>query len=41
MNAGRNIGGEPNKREHQFYKSLIISLLAFMVTFVLLRWILF
>jgi hypothetical protein len=41
MSAERDIGGEPNKREHELYKSLIISLLAFVVTFVLLRWILF
>jgi hypothetical protein len=41
MSAERDIGGVPNKREQEFYKSLIVSLLAFMVTFVLLRWILF
>jgi hypothetical protein len=40
MSAERDIGGEPNKREHELYNSLIISLLAFLVTFVLLRWIL-
>jgi hypothetical protein len=41
MNAERDIGGESNKREHEFYNSIIMGLLAFMVTFVLLRWILF
>jgi hypothetical protein len=41
MNTGRDISGGPNKQTREFYKSLIMSLLAFMVTFVLLRWILF
>jgi hypothetical protein len=41
MSAARDVGGEPNKREHELYKSVIIGLLAFMVTFVLLRWIIF
>jgi hypothetical protein len=41
MSAERDIGGESNKPAHEFYKSLIISLVAFMVTFVLLRWIWF
>jgi len=41
MSAERNIGGELNRPERDFYKSLIIGLLAFMVTFFLLRWVLF
>jgi hypothetical protein len=41
MSAERDIGGEPNKLENKLYQSVIISLLAITVTFVLLRWILF
>jgi hypothetical protein len=41
MRAELDLGAESNKREHELYKSVIIGLLAFLVTFVLLRWILF
>jgi uncharacterized membrane protein len=41
MSAGRDVSGEPNKREREFYKSLIIGLLAFTVAFVVLSWVWF
>jgi hypothetical protein len=41
MSAERNIGGAPNRQERGSYKSLTIGLLAFLVTFALLRWVLF
>jgi hypothetical protein len=41
MDAARDNGDELNKRKLELYKSLVIGLLAFMVTFVLLRWVLF
>jgi hypothetical protein len=41
MSAERDIGGGPNGQERDACKSLTIGLLAFLVTFVLLRWVLF
>jgi hypothetical protein len=41
MSAERDIGGGLNGPEREFYKSLTIGLLAFLVTFVLLRWVWF
>jgi len=39
MNLERNTDGEPNKRGREFYRSLIIGVLAFLVAFVVLRWV--
>jgi uncharacterized membrane protein (DUF485 family) len=41
MDASRDNGDELNKQKREFYKSLTIGLLAFMVSFVLLKWVLF
>jgi hypothetical protein len=41
MSAERDVGGGLNSREREFYKSLTIGLLVFLVTFALLRWVLF
>jgi len=41
MSAEQIISGELNRPERDFYKSLTIGVLAFLVTFVLLRWVWF
>ena len=41
MNAGRYNGGELNERESRFYSSVLFALPGYVVTFVVLRWVIF
>jgi hypothetical protein len=41
MSASRNNGDEVDKRKSEFYSSAMFGLLGFVVTFVVLRWVIF